>query len=166
MTSDTIPDDIPISESTMETRDVFPLRRPVTMVACARFGARRYCRERDLPGAVPGLLAGRRDAILPRLIVEERRCEEARLARCVTYRPARHVQILSALLAEAAARSGAGARKTRTTAPTARARPVHAGTVRHVSTSARAIRLEARAARPCPAVQVKASGSDSLRLVT
>jgi hypothetical protein len=83
---------------------VFPLRRPVTLAAAARFGARRYRRIRDLPGAVSGLLAGDPAAILPRLVAEERRCEQARRARSSEYRPAQHVQILSALLAEAAAR--------------------------------------------------------------
>lgn len=95
MTEDTIQDH-PLA-------DAFPMRRPVTLVAGARFGARRYRRSRDLPGAVPGLLSGDADAILPRLAAEERRCEEARRRRSAAYRPAQHVQILSALLAEAAA---------------------------------------------------------------
>ena len=82
----------------------FPLRRPLTLARGASIGASRYRRSRDLPGAVPGLLSGEAEAILPRLIVEERRCEEARRRRSAGYRPAQHVQILSALLAEAAAR--------------------------------------------------------------
>lgn len=81
----------------------FPMRRPKTLATCAQIGAQRYRRQRDLPNAVPGLLAGEARAILPRLVAEERRCEEARLARTAGYRPAEHVQILSALLAEAAA---------------------------------------------------------------
>jgi hypothetical protein len=81
----------------------FPMNRPGILASTARIGARRYQRTRDLPGAVPGLLAGAAEAILPRLVDEERRCEEARRCRSAAYRPAQHVQILSALLAEAAA---------------------------------------------------------------
>lgn len=82
---------------------IFPMNRPRILGETAQLGARRYQRRRDLPGAVPGLLAGAAEAILPRLADEERRCEEARLGRSAAYRPALHVQILSALLAEAAA---------------------------------------------------------------
>ena len=82
---------------------VFPMNRPRILAETARLGARRYRRSRDLPGAVPGLLAGAAEAIVPRLVDEERRCEEARLGRSAAYRPALHVQVLSALLAEAAA---------------------------------------------------------------
>lgn len=83
--------------------NVFPMTRPRILAESARFGACRYRRGRDLPGAVPGLLASGADAILPRLIDEERRCEEARVGRSAAYRPALHVQILSALLAEISA---------------------------------------------------------------
>jgi hypothetical protein len=82
---------------------IFPITRPQILAETARIGARRYRRVRDLPGAVPGLLASGADTILPRLADEERRCEEARIGRSAAYRPAVHVQILSALLAEAAA---------------------------------------------------------------
>jgi hypothetical protein len=81
----------------------FPMTRPRILAETAQIGARRYRRRRDLPGAVPGLLAGGAEAILPRLVDEERRCEEARIGRSAAYRPALHVQILSALLAEAEA---------------------------------------------------------------
>ncbi len=81
-------------------RNAFPMTRPRILAESAQFGARRYRRGRDLPGAVPGLLASGVEAILPRLIDEERRCEEARVGRSAGYRPALHVQILSALLAE------------------------------------------------------------------
>lgn len=82
---------------------IFPMNRPRILAETARIGAGRYRRRRDLPGAVPGLLAGTSDAILPRLVDEESRCEQARVGRSAAYRPAQHVQILSALLAEAAA---------------------------------------------------------------
>jgi Family of unknown function (DUF6477) len=84
-------------------RNIFPMNRPRILAESARFGARRYRRIRDLPGAVPGLLASGADAILPRLVDEERRCEEARVGRSAAYRPALHVQILAALLAEVSA---------------------------------------------------------------
>jgi hypothetical protein len=81
----------------------FPMNRPRILAETARIGACRYRRRRDLPGAVPGLLGGSAEAILPRLVSEERRLEEARIGRSAAYRPALHVQILSALLAEAGA---------------------------------------------------------------
>lgn len=83
----------------------FPLTRPRLLARAARTGARLYCRERDLPGAVPGLLARPEAQILPRLAEAEARCEQARRSGAPDYRPARHVQILAALLAEAAPRA-------------------------------------------------------------
>ena len=80
--------------------ETFPMSRPKILVTTARLGARRYRRQRDLPGAVPGLLAQPDAAILPKLVEAEARCEEARRAGSVAYRPARHVQVLAALLAE------------------------------------------------------------------
>lgn len=74
--------------------------RPKILVTTARWGARRYDRRRDLPGAVPGLIAQPEGNILPRLEAAEARCESERRERSSAYRPARHVQILSALLAE------------------------------------------------------------------
>ena len=76
------------------------MSRPKILVTTARLGARRYCRQRDLPGAVPGLLAQPDDAILPKLIEAEARCEQDRRDGSAAYRPTRHVQILAALLAE------------------------------------------------------------------
>lgn len=92
---------IPNAGNTLSS--AFPLKRPQMMAAAARFCAARYTRTRDLPGAVPGLLAGRPDAILPRLLAAELQCEEERRAGSAAYRPARHLQILAALLAEAGA---------------------------------------------------------------
>lgn len=80
--------------------ETFPMSRPRILVTTARLGAKRYIRQRDLPGAVPGLLAQPEQAILPRLAAAEERCEEERRAKSAGYRPALHVQILSALLAE------------------------------------------------------------------
>lgn len=80
--------------------EISPMRRPCILVKTARHCARRYRRQRDLPGAVPGLLAQPEDAILPRLARAEARCEQERRTRAAGYRPSRHVQILAALLAE------------------------------------------------------------------
>ena len=84
-------------------KETFPMSRPKILIRTARMAARLYRRDRDLPGAVPGLLAEAPAQILPRLVEEEERCETARRARAAGYRPARHVQILAALLAETAA---------------------------------------------------------------
>lgn len=78
------------------------LSRPRILVRTAEIGARHYRRERDLPGAVPGLLNQPVRTIIPRLIDAEARCEEARRAHSAAYRPGRHVQVLAALLAESA----------------------------------------------------------------
>lgn len=84
------------------------LSRPKILVHTARIGARHYRRERDLPGAVPGLLNQPVRTIIPRLIDAEARCEEARLAHSAAYRPGKHVQVMAALLAESAAAESAG----------------------------------------------------------
>ena len=126
---------------------VFPMRRPLTLAACARIGARRYRRQRDLPGAVRGLLAGDDAAILPRLIIEEQRCEKARRGRTAEYRPGQHVQILAALLAEAAA-----------------ACPELADGARAPQPVPPCVTLARGARSPGPAIrQAKASGSEALR---
>ena len=74
--------------------------RPRMLVKTAKIGARLYRRQRDLPGAIPGLLAQPEHRIIPRLIEAELKCERERRAASPGYRPARHLQILSALLAE------------------------------------------------------------------
>lgn len=81
--------------------EMFPMSRPKLLVTTAKIGARKYRRGRDLPGAIPGLLAQPCDQIIPRLIQAEAECEDHRRTRSAAYRPARHVQILAALLAEA-----------------------------------------------------------------
>jgi hypothetical protein len=79
-----------------------PLFRPKLLIETARIGARLYRRDRDLSAAVPGLVAAAPGNIVARLSAAERRCEDMRLDRSPAYRPGRHVQILSALIAEAA----------------------------------------------------------------
>ncbi|HUF54991.1 MAG TPA: DUF6477 family protein [Thermohalobaculum sp.] len=74
--------------------------RPVLMVQAAGVGARHYRRQRDLPAAVPGLLAEPREALLPRLAREEAALEARRREGAAGYRPGRHLQVLAAFLAE------------------------------------------------------------------
>lgn len=79
------------------------MSRPKILIKTARIGAAHYRRERDLPGAIPGLMSKPVDKILPDLIEAEQQCENDRRNRSAGYRPGRHVQILSALLAETSA---------------------------------------------------------------
>ena len=78
-----------------------PLIRPKLLIETARIGARLYRRERDLPGAIPGLSTEPRGRIVARLRDAEWQCEELRRRRSPAYRSGKHVQILSALIAEA-----------------------------------------------------------------
>ena len=78
------------------------LIRPRLLIETARIGARRYRRDRDLAAALPGFTGGPSLSIVARLREAERCCEKQRHARSPAYRPAIHVQVLSALLAEAA----------------------------------------------------------------
>lgn len=78
------------------------MSRPNILVRTAKIGARFYRRDRDLPGAVPGLLSQPASKIIPRLIAAEEKCEMERRAKSAAYRPGRHVQVLAALLAESA----------------------------------------------------------------
>lgn len=79
------------------------LIRPKLLIETARIGARLYRRERDLAAALPGHAWASREQIVARLGAAERDCEEMRRARAPAYRPAAHVQVLAALLAEAGA---------------------------------------------------------------
>ena len=85
-----------------ELGEDFPMSRPKILVTTAKIGAARYRRERDLPGAIAGLLSRPSAEILPRLREAEQQCEEERRAQSAAYRPGKHVQIFAALLAEAA----------------------------------------------------------------
>ena len=78
-----------------------PLIRPKLLIETARIGARLYRRERDLPGAIPGLSTAPLRRIVARLRDAEWQCEELRRRRSPAYRSGKHVQILSALIAEA-----------------------------------------------------------------
>lgn len=84
----------------MTTKPDAVLRRPQPLIRAALIGARAYRRTRDLPGAVAGLLGRDEAGIVPELRRREARHEEERLARAAGYRPARHCQVLAALIAE------------------------------------------------------------------
>lgn len=76
------------------------MERPKLLINCAKIAARRYRRERDLPGAIAGLLARPEKEILPTLIATEQKWEAERQTRSAAYKPSKHVQVLAALLAE------------------------------------------------------------------
>jgi hypothetical protein len=75
------------------------LRRPRLLMRAARFGLGEYRRERDLrrlvnPSASP-------EVTVPHLLSVEEALEAGRLAGDAGYSPARHIDVLIALLAEA-----------------------------------------------------------------
>ena len=77
------------------------LRRPKLLIRAARFGLADYDRDRDLRRLMraPAALAPRQ--AVTRLIEEEARLEEIRKSGGAGYSPARHVEVLIALMAEA-----------------------------------------------------------------
>lgn len=81
-----------------DDRSATRLVRPRLLTAAARSGAAMYRRERDLPGLLAGATVGR--TLVDRLIEAEAMAETERLAQAPTYSPARHVKLLSALMAE------------------------------------------------------------------
>jgi hypothetical protein len=86
-----------------------PLIRPKLLIETAHIGARLYHRGRDLAGAIScerlrskSETSGPAQAqIVARLSEAERHCEALRRERSPAYRSGKHVQILSALFAEA-----------------------------------------------------------------
>lgn len=77
------------------------IKRPRILARAARAGAQLYERERDLKRILPGLIGRRRPVeIVSRLTEAEAACEDARCARVATYSVERHVQLLTALVAE------------------------------------------------------------------
>ena len=90
-----------------------PLIRPKLLIETAHIGARLYRRERDLSGAIPGLSMDTSGRIVARLRDAEWQCEELRRRRSPAYRSGKHVQILSALIAEADQGADRGAGQTK-----------------------------------------------------
>ena len=76
------------------------LRRPRLLVRAARFGLRDYKRERDLRRLVNSETLPSPVNAVPTLLAEEARLEATRRARDAAYSPARHVELLVALISE------------------------------------------------------------------
>jgi len=75
------------------------LRRPRLLVNAARHGLASYRRDRDLRRLIDDALPPER--AVPRLMTEEERLEETRRAGDAAYSAMRHIEVLSALIAEA-----------------------------------------------------------------
>ena len=75
------------------------LRRPRLLMRAARFGLGDYRRERDLRRLVTTTATP--EETVPQLLSVEERLEATRLAGDASYSPARHIDVLIALLAEA-----------------------------------------------------------------
>jgi protein-disulfide isomerase-like protein with CxxC motif len=87
---------------TCETPVLPPLRRPRILVTAARHACADYRRDRDLKrilGDTPPP-AGRR--LIAELVAQEAALDAVRRAQDGTYAPARHVEVLAALMAETA----------------------------------------------------------------
>lgn len=76
------------------------LRRPRLLIRAARFGLREYNRDRDLRRLVQSETLPTPTVAIPTLIAEEQRIEATRRAHDAAYSPARHVELLVALIAE------------------------------------------------------------------
>lgn len=77
------------------------LRRPKLLIRAARFGLADYNRDRDLKRLMRAAAAPAPSLAVPRLIEEEARLEDSRTSGGAAYSPARHVEVLIALMAEA-----------------------------------------------------------------
>lgn len=75
------------------------LRRPRLLMHAARFGLGDFRRERDLRRLIAS--AASPEETLPQLLSVEERLEATRRAGDLGYSPARHIDVLIALLAEA-----------------------------------------------------------------
>ncbi|SDX40703.1 DUF6477 family protein [Roseicitreum antarcticum] len=83
--------------------DLATLHRPRLLITAARFGLADYARTRDLRQALRcGVMTALPDAraAVDQLVVLEAMLEGLRVAHDAAYRPARHVAVLTALLAE------------------------------------------------------------------
>ncbi|SNS41627.1 DUF6477 family protein [Tropicimonas sediminicola] len=77
------------------------LRRPRLLLRAARMGMASYNRGRDLKRITRGDVADSSGRVLPRLLALEEDLEHRRCSGDAGYSPARHVDILIALMAEA-----------------------------------------------------------------
>ncbi|SEA08270.1 DUF6477 family protein [Rubrimonas cliftonensis] len=92
------------------------LSRPRLLAAAARVGATLYRRQRDLPGLLPQGSGASGVRLVAAIMSAEAAANAARLAGDPTYAPARHVKLLTALLAEAAALKQSGGLETKSRA--------------------------------------------------
>ncbi len=88
--------EVPLSQSRSALAD---LRRPRLLVNAARHGLAGYRRDRDLRRLISDALPP--ETAVPRLMCEEERLEETRRAGDAAYSVMRHIEVLSALIAEA-----------------------------------------------------------------
>lgn len=77
------------------------LRRPRLLIVAARCGIGNYDRQRDFKRIVGADVPPSQESSIRRLVQIEAEQEEQRKQRYVTYSPARHVDVLIALMAEA-----------------------------------------------------------------
>ena len=77
------------------------LRRPRLLVRAARIGLGDYVRDRDLRRAFSGRAMPSADEVVPELMRREADLEERRLSGYAGYSAARHVHVLTAIMAEA-----------------------------------------------------------------
>lgn len=77
------------------------LRRPRLLIRAARFGLADHRREQGLRRVLGDAAAPLGERTLARLLDREQELEEARRDGLATYRPARHVEALTAVMAEA-----------------------------------------------------------------
>jgi len=77
------------------------LHRPRLLIRAARFGLSDFRRERDLRRILRDAAPPPGMATLARLLDLDEAMEHERTAGAATYRPARHVEVLIALMAEA-----------------------------------------------------------------
>ena len=77
------------------------LRRPKLLIRAARFGLADYDRDRDLRRVLHMPAAPAPRTAVPRLLETEARLEHVRKTGGASYSPARHVEVLIALMAEA-----------------------------------------------------------------
>jgi hypothetical protein len=75
------------------------LRRPRLLMHAARFGLGDYRRERDLRRLIQSATSP--DQTVSRLLSVEEEMEATRVAGDASYSPARHIDVLIAILAEA-----------------------------------------------------------------
>ena len=79
------------------------LRRPRLLVRAARYSVGEYRRQKSLRRLFPGEKLNDQSQILPRLLETEAALEVERKSGAAAYSPARHIELLAALMVEARA---------------------------------------------------------------